>query len=101
MTQKASTAKNPAPVAQKEGAPVDFSTWEEVQVGFAPYWSPDENKSFVGFVVARIGGYAVCTRAGRWRRTDSREERRVLHRQRLPLPFGTVRFHAGELHGQG
>lgn len=53
MTQKASTAKNPAPVAQKEGAPVDFSTWEEVQVGFAPYWSPDENKSFVGFVVAR------------------------------------------------
>jgi len=38
------------------GAPVgaaEWDAWEEVQVGFAPYWSPEENAFFVGYVVAR------------------------------------------------
>jgi len=35
-----------------DGLP-DFSKWEEEQVGFAPYWSPAEEKWFLAQVFAR------------------------------------------------
>lgn len=43
-------APNPATGANDE---IDFSTWEEEQVGFAPYWNPEPGKFFVGTPVAR------------------------------------------------
>lgn len=33
--------------------PMDFSQWEEEQIGFAPYWSPEEGKYFVGQVAGK------------------------------------------------
>lgn len=51
-TTKAQNATNKAP-NQGAADPMDFSSWEEEQVGFAPYWNPEENKFFVGTVVAR------------------------------------------------
>lgn len=46
-------AKNTAPGAvDKDGMP-SFEGWEEEQVGFAPYWNPEEGKFFYGKVVAR------------------------------------------------
>lgn len=54
MANEKTATKNPAPKTDaKMGAPQNFDTWEEVQVGFAPYWNPSEGAAFVGYVVAR------------------------------------------------
>jgi len=50
-SKKPANATNKAPNGNANE--IDFSTWEEEQVGFAPYWNPEEGKFFVGTVVAR------------------------------------------------
>ena len=46
-------ATNKAPQSATKADEIDFSTWEEEQVGFAPYWNPEPGKFFVGTPVAR------------------------------------------------
>jgi len=46
--------KNASPGILLEGQEVpDFATWEELQVGFAPYWNPSPGAWFYGQIVEK------------------------------------------------